>query len=185
MIYRAINGLIRHAIEAELITNDDLSAVIFLGFRVNNAGVQRNFGHVGADGEHIILVRLYHFRFDPPCALDSLIGLQFLLRGFFADYHFQFSVLDRRKFEVHISRLCDVEHLAEQVAKLIQIDEIRKSRPRTESVTAGLDLDRLGNHAENGSPVIKVSDIHIVQRLLLEEVLPHKQLCDGIADRRA
>lgn len=50
--------------------------------------------------------------------------------------------------------------------------------------TAGLDLDRLGNHAENGSPVVKVADIHIVQRLLLEEVLSHKQLGYGIADRR-
>ena len=27
MIYRAINGLIRHAIEAELITNDDIFVV--------------------------------------------------------------------------------------------------------------------------------------------------------------
>jgi len=163
----------------------DLSAVIFLGFRVDNAGVQRDFGHVGADGEHIILVRLYNFRFDSPGALDSSIGLQFLLRGLFADYHFRFSFLDRRKFKVHISRLCNVEHLAEQIAKLIQIDEIRKSRPRTESVTAGLDLDRLGNHAENGSPVVKVSDIHIVQRLLLEEILPHKQLGYGVADWRS
>ena len=78
-----------------------------------------------------------------------------------------------------------VEHLAEQIAKLIQIDEIRKSRPRTDSVTAGLDLDRLGNHAENGSPVVKVSDIHIVQRLLLQKVLPYKQLGYGVADRRS
>ena len=166
-------------------TEGNLSAVIFLGFRVDNAGVQRDFGHVSADGEHIILVRLYHFRFDPPCALDSLIGLQFLLRGFLADYHFRLSVLDRRKLEVHISRLCNVEHLAEQIAKFVQIDEIRKSRPRTESVTAGLDLDRLGNHAENGSPVIKVADIHIVQRLLLQKVLPYKQLGYGVTDWRS
>ena len=163
----------------------DFSAVIFLRFRVYNSCVQRDFGHVGADGEHIILVRLYHFGFDPACALDSSIGLQFLLRGLFADYHFRLSVLDRRKFKVHISRLCNVEHLAEQIAKLVEIDEIRKSRPRTESVTAGLDLDRLGNHAENGSPVVKVADIHIVQRLLLEEVLPHKQFSYGVADWRS
>ena len=163
----------------------NLSAVIFLGFRVDNAGVQRDFGHVGADGEHIILVRLYHFRLDSPCALDSSIGLQFLLGRLFADYHLRLSVLDRRKFKVHISRLCNVEHLAEQIAKFVEIDEIRKSRPRTESVAAGLDLDRLGNHAENGSPVVKVADIHIVQRLLLEEVLPHKQFGYGIADRRS
>ena len=163
----------------------DLTAVIFLGFRVNNSCVQRDFGHVGADGKHIILVRLYHFRLDPPGALDSLISLQFLLRGLFADYHLRLSVLDCRQFEVHIRSFGDIEHLAEQIAKLIQIDEIRKSRPRTEPVTAGLDLDRLGNHAENGSPVVKVADIHIVQRLLLEEVLPHKQLGYGIADRRS
>ena len=166
-------------------TEGNLSAVIFLGFRVDNAGVQRDFGHVSADGEHIILVRLYHFRFDPPCALDPLIGLQFLLRGFFADYHFRLSVLDRRKLEVHISRLCNVEHLAEQIAKFVQIDEIRKSRPRTESVTAGLDLDGLGDYAENGSPIVKVADIHIVQRLLLQKVLPYKQLGYGVADRRS
>ena len=161
----------------------DLTAVIFLGFRVNNSCVQRDFGHVGADGKHIILVRLYHFRLDPPGALDSLISLQFLLRGLFADYHLRLSVLDFRQFEVHVCCLCNVEHLAEQIAKLVQIDEIRKSRPRTESVAAGLDLDRLGNHAENGSPVVKVADIHIVQRLLLEEVLPHKQFGYGVAYR--
>ena len=163
----------------------DLTAVIFLGFRVNNSCVQRDFGHVGADGKHIILVRLYHFRLDPPGALDSLISLQFLLRGLFADYHLRLSVLDCRQFEVHIRSFGDIEHLAEQIAKLIQIDEIRKSRPRTEPVTTGFDLDRLGNHAENGSPVVKVANIHIVQRLLLQKVLPHKQFSYGIADWRS
>ena len=40
-------------------------------------------------------------------------------------------------------------------------------------------------YPENGSPVVKVADIHIVQCLLLEEVLPHKQLGYGVADWRA
>ena len=56
-------------------TEGDFSAVIFLGFRVDNSCVQRDFGHVGAYGEHIILVRLYHFCFDSPSTFDPLIGL--------------------------------------------------------------------------------------------------------------
>ena len=147
---------------------------------IHQADIQTDFPAIIRDAEHIVLGRIHRTGMDFGGAFAQLLHHFFLNLGRFRYHGFKLCI---RHWQMKLVRGFDVGNFFEHRHQLREVEELGKSCPRPIARTLRGKFDGGSGFTKSRCPRIKMGQILLLERAVLQ--IPHNrvQFGHGIADR--